>query len=85
MRIFHKYNRMWQLIIKIQLINKIIKSRNNKNLKTKKIIKMTKMSKKWKFKIKLIIKIKQKISQIIKKQKVRNTNLFRISIKINFK
>ena len=43
------------------------------------------MSKKWKFKIKLIIKIKQKISQIIKKQKVRNTNLFRISIKINFK
>ncbi len=58
MRIFHKYNRMSLSIVKIQLINKIIKSRNNKNLKTKKIIKMTRMRKKWKFKIKLIIKIK---------------------------
>jgi hypothetical protein len=55
------------LIVKIQLINKIIKSRNNKNRKTKKITKMTRMSKKWKLKTKLIIKIKQKINKRIKK------------------
>ncbi len=85
MKIFHKYNRMQLSIVKIQLINKIIKSRNNKNLKIKKMVKMTRMCKKCKFKTKLIIKIKQRISQTIKRQKVRNTNLFRIQIKINFK